>query len=724
MLIWRVKKMWKKYYQGQRGLIGVSFLILFLELLVVRLVGTEIRIFAYLSNLVLLAAFIGSGMGMLIKRRLSPVVSMAGVLVLTMVLKTNYIVRLPRLEFKLFSGISELLSPIADSYIWLKLDTYSRSGMVIGIGLTILLFLLLLVLFMPLGQILGQELNKSRQPLLAYSFNVAASIGGMWAFSLMSFGGLSPYLGLGLVLFGLVWLVGRDKELMTYWAICMVGTAVLLLPQNSGKQPFQQPVTFWSPYQKLTLSLVEKDKVYKPDGWYLEVNNVGYMGLLDLSKEAVERGAALVDPVLTEKGWDKRFSNQYDLPYMVQPGAKKVLIIGGGGGNDAAAAVRAGIPQVDVVEIDPQIIAIGKKYHPEKPYSQPTVHVYNDDGRAFIQNGGSGYDVVVMSLADSHTLNSSLTNLQLDNYLYTVESLKQVRKILNDKGILFLSFEVPKLWIGSRMQETVKQAFGVEPRVFEVRSEGAYGWGGVVFLVGKNGAALDETVALNEPLAAYISEHRADYPGEPINPLTDDWPYTYLDKPRLPLLQLVVAVIIGVTMLAIKGRVFAAQKLDWGFAALGAGFMLYEFQNISKSSLWFGNTWVTNLFIITGVLVFVLLANWVIAKREVEWKWIVVGMLASLGMQLLVPLTWFYGVPQLVRNLVVVVFLSSPHFFSALMFAYLLKRARVKSVAFGSNLLGSAVGGLIQILSFVWGIQALLWVTIGFYGLGAYWKRK
>ena len=170
MLIWRVKKMWKKYYQGQRGLIGVSFLILFLELLVVRLVGTEIRIFAYLSNLVLLAAFIGSGMGMLIKRRLSPVVSMAGVLALTMVLKTNYIVRLPRLEFKLFSGISELLSPIADSYIWLKLDTYSRSGMVIGIGLTILLFLLLLVLFMPLGQILGQELNKSKQPLLAYFF--------------------------------------------------------------------------------------------------------------------------------------------------------------------------------------------------------------------------------------------------------------------------------------------------------------------------------------------------------------------------------------------------------------------------------------------------------------------------------------------------------------------------------------------------------------------------
>ena len=46
----------KKYYQ----LTLVSFVILFLELLIIRLIGTEIRIFAYLSNLILLAIFVGS----------------------------------------------------------------------------------------------------------------------------------------------------------------------------------------------------------------------------------------------------------------------------------------------------------------------------------------------------------------------------------------------------------------------------------------------------------------------------------------------------------------------------------------------------------------------------------------------------------------------------------------------------------------------------------------
>ncbi len=45
----------------------VSFLTLFLELLVIRLVGTEIRIFAYLSNFTLLAIFAGSGLSTLFK---------------------------------------------------------------------------------------------------------------------------------------------------------------------------------------------------------------------------------------------------------------------------------------------------------------------------------------------------------------------------------------------------------------------------------------------------------------------------------------------------------------------------------------------------------------------------------------------------------------------------------------------------------------------------------
>ena len=55
----------KKYWD----IFIISFLALFLELLVIRLVGTEIRIFAYLSNYVLLAVFLGTGLGMILKKK-------------------------------------------------------------------------------------------------------------------------------------------------------------------------------------------------------------------------------------------------------------------------------------------------------------------------------------------------------------------------------------------------------------------------------------------------------------------------------------------------------------------------------------------------------------------------------------------------------------------------------------------------------------------------------
>src|SRR5262245_66581695 len=44
-------------------LVLVSFLILFLEISLIRFLSTEIRIFAYVNNLVLLACFLGMGFG-------------------------------------------------------------------------------------------------------------------------------------------------------------------------------------------------------------------------------------------------------------------------------------------------------------------------------------------------------------------------------------------------------------------------------------------------------------------------------------------------------------------------------------------------------------------------------------------------------------------------------------------------------------------------------------
>ena len=694
----------------------ISFIILFLELLLIRLISTEIRIFAYLSNLVLLAIFVGSGLGMVVKKKLSLALSAILLLVLVLILKTQYIVRLPNLEFKLFSGITEMLAPLSEAYIWLQVDTVSQLGILIGIGLTVMLLVLLGLTFMPLGQALGQELNQAKKPLTAYSVNIVASLLGMWAFNGLSVLGLSPFLGLVLGQLAVVGLMS-DPMKRLYGVVAVVATTVLLLPRVAY-QPQQQPVTFWSPYQKLILSLIKNPSRQQAEGWYLEVNNVGYMGLLDLSDYAIQERMAAIEPVFRDRMEELALSNQYDLPYKFKPEAEAGLIIGGGAGNDAAAAVRAKVGQVDVVEIDPKIVALGRKYHAEQPYAKSSVKVTVNDGRAFIETSDKTYDLVVMSLADSHTLSSSLTNVQLDNYLYTLESLKQVKSLLKDEGILFLTFEVTRPWIGQRLQKTITQAFGYAPKIFEVRSQGVFGWGGIVFVAGKQADTVDKIVAGNTNLAKFVNKYAKDYGNETVKVLSDNWPYIYLDKPRLPLLHLIMAAIIIGGLVGFKNRLVPGQKFDWAFFFLGGGFMVYEFQNISKSSLLFGNTWMTNLLIITGVLIFILMANWAVAKKVISFKIGGILLLASLGMQGLVPMSWFNSLSGAAKTVVAVGWLNLPHFFSGIVFAHLFTSSKQKAVACGSNLLGSAVGGFFGIVSFLWGIQSLIYITIGLYGLG------
>lgn len=699
----------------------ISFISLFLELLVIRVISTEIRIFAYLANLVLLATFVGSGLGMVSRRKLDLWVSQISLMVLVLVLAMKYIVRLPNLEFNLFSGITELLTPLSESYIWLQLETYSKSGVIIGLLLTLLLFLLVVVIFYPLGSYLGSLLNQTKKPLAAYSINVVFSLLGMWVFALMSYIGISPFFGLfGCML--LFWPLLTDQQSKIYSLIAVVAVAVVLLP-NSGKQPYEEPVTFWSPYQKLTLSLINKGKPHQAEGWYLEVNNVGYMGLLDLSPEATEERAEILTSAFggVEQA---RWGNQYDFPYRLKPEPKRVLIIGGGAGNDAAAALRANASKVDLVEIDPQIVRLGRKYHPEKPYSDIRVQVTVDDGRAFLERAKTGYDLIVMGLADSHTGSSSMTNVQLDNYLYTLESLSRAKQLLADDGLLVLTFEVPRPWVGQRLSKTVTTAFGHEPKVFEVRSDGAFGWGGIFFVTGKRPEVLNQILAEKPDVAAYIQDHQTGYQSGDINLLRDNWPYLYLDKPRIPVLHLVVALIISSIILLSRQAVVGKGKINWPFFALGAGFMVFEFQNISKASLLFGNTWMTNMFIITGVLGLILGANLATAKKWLTFPQAVMLMFVSLGLQLLVPYSIFNQLEGITKLILSIPFLTLPHFFSGLIFAQLFKREKDKAAALGSNLLGSAIGGFLEVLSYLIGMSGLIWVTILLYGVGIAKLRK
>ncbi len=709
------------FKQNYLKLFLISFLFLFIELLVIRVVSTEIRIFAYMSNLVLLAIFTGSGLGMLTKKKYSLSLSVLFFFLISLFLVIKYIVRLPNLEFKLFSGITELLAPLSEAYIWMQVETFSKTGIIIGLFLTLTLFVIIAFAFVPIGQFLGTSLNASKNPLLGYSINIVASLIGMWIFQTLSVLEVSPFLA---IVFGqllLIYLIKNKNEKILAVA-GVLATVVLLAPKSAG-QPFEQPNTFWSPYQKLILSRITNPERHQPTGWFLETNNVAYMGLLSLSPEDINQRMFAIEEVFLKNSQDIEFSNHYSLPYKFKPQPKEVLIIGGGGGNDAAAAYYAEAKNITVVEIDPTIIRLGKKYHPDAPYLKKNVKIVIDDGRAFLQKAQKKYDLIIMSLADSHTTSSSLTNLRLDNYLYTKQSLQKAKNLLTDDGLLFLSFEVTRPWIGSRIQKTIEDVFGYQPKIFEVRSKGAFGWGGIIFVASKDKQELDKILNNNLKLASFINKHRLTY-NTKINPLTDDWPYHYLDKPRLPLIHLFTAFIIGLGMTIFGLKNLKANGFSPAFFFLGIGFMLFEFQNISKSSLLFGTTWTTNLFIITGVLIFILAANFAVYKKIISLRLGFVLLFTTLISQLLIPLDLFNQLSGFIKLVSSVLFLCLPHFFSGIVFANLYTHSKNKAAVFGSNLLGSVFGGLLEMFSFLLGIQALVYFVISFYGLGWLFAQK
>src|SRR6185295_15321682 len=138
---------------------------------------------------------------------------------------------------------------------------------------------------------------------------------------------------------------------------------------------------------------------------------------------------------------------------------RRVLILGAGTGNDAAVAVRNGASEVTAVEIDPLIADLGRRLNPARPYADPRVRLVVDDGRHFLWNARDRYDMVVFGTLDSHTLLSGQVNLRLDNYIYTAESFRAARAVLEPDGLAAAYFSAWKPWLAERVYSTAGHAF-------------------------------------------------------------------------------------------------------------------------------------------------------------------------------------------------------------------------------------------------------------------------
>ena len=652
----------------------LSGLGLFVELLLIRWLDAQIRPLAYVKNLALIASFLGLGIGFALSRS-SRSVYPAAIVLLAITLSVGSV--FSALPEKAVSGPA---SP--ESNLGVEVAVAGRD-LAAFYGLIALVFGLVTLTTVPLGQIAGTFM-EDLPCLWSYSANVAGALGGILLFSAAAALMVPPWIG-ALVAFtvALVYLRSRWWFRLASGLVAGCAVAGMVLADHRPDRS-----TYWSPYNKIDLtrmlprSDIDESKV--PPAWEIRVQNLYYQHIVDLRRETLG-AVALAYP------FAERAAFSYDSPYEYKR-PRRVLVVGAGTGNDVAAALRHDVEEVVAVEIDPLILDLGRRLHPERPYQDPRVRVVIDDARAYLKRRGPSFDLIVFGLLDAHSgLFSTLSSsIRLDNYVYTVEALREAFSRLAADGVFYMSVYVEQPWTGSRLEAMLTEAWGAAP----LRVPGYLD--GHVYLAGP-GLADPEAGTAMAPSA---------YPSGPN--ATDDWPFLYLRDRVVP--PTVIAASIGASFVgALLVVVFfrGRARFDRHLFFLGAGFLLLETRTIAQLGLLYGATWQVSAITIGGILAVILAANVLVERFGSPSRMALYSMLGFLLLaNYAVPTGAALGGGPLAFA-AMTGFLLSPLFVAGLIFASSLRERQDLAPVLASNLVGSVLGGMLENLSMVFGISAL-----------------
>jgi spermidine synthase len=676
--------------------VGVAILVsaalsLVLELSLIRWQGAVFEMFAFYKNFGVLACFAGLGLGYATARH-QPIP-----LVLT----------IPLLAWQFLLFVVTRYGPPGWSVGLLRatpvveqLNMGSMGSAVASLPQYFAIMLLLAVTFMitalallPVGQLCGSVLER-RPKLRAYGLNLFGSLAGVVIFFALGFLWTPPLVWFTLSFVALLAFQTFDRRVLVVGVVgSAMATVILAWPFNVlWKETY-------SPYQLLELGPASPGTLtLRSAGHY-------YQKLLNLSPGYVQgsEDAAL-----------KHAALYYELPYRVIDPGSDVAIVGAGTGNDVAAGLRMGVARIDAVEIDPAIIAIGKAYHPERPYEDLRVHIVVNDARTYLKTTRRSYDAILYGLLDSHTLLSHASNVRLDSFVYTVEAFREARSRLKAGGVLSLSFTVLSRPMGRKIYLMLREAFdGTAPICIAAEYDGA-----VIFLVRERAPLSLPPDLLHQ--AGFI-EATATYadPAVRADVSTDEWPFFYMPVRTYPVSYVaVIALILALSWLLLRSVAsFQPRFSHSAFFFLGAGFLLVETKNITQLGLTFGNTWQVIGIAIAGILVMGFVANALVERLRPTGVVVpYVLLLAALALGIALAITG--GLPPTISGRLATLFaLSCPLFFSGIAFSTALQYSEDVSGALAANLFGAMCGGLLEYNSMYFGFTFLYWIAILAYSL-------
>jgi hypothetical protein len=212
-----------------RRLLLASVAALYFELVVIRYVGAEVRVFTNLKNIPLIACFFGLGLGMILGTR-RKLLFLFPVIGLFLFCVTRYAQPLHLADVDLL-WTYDLAQNVAANLGHRMLSTVRFLGLVLAFCALMVSF------FVVLGGLIGEPL-KQVPGLRGYGANLAGSLAGALMFSAVAFLNLGPAVWL-LVGFGLLLPLVRGK-----WPVVLflLTVAAVAKPERG---------TFWSPYSRI-----------------------------------------------------------------------------------------------------------------------------------------------------------------------------------------------------------------------------------------------------------------------------------------------------------------------------------------------------------------------------------------------------------------------------------------------------------------------------------------
>lgn len=640
-------------------LVLLSFLMLFVELALIRWIGSNVIYMSYFSNFVLLGSFLGIGIGFLraeAQTNLFPWSPVALAFLIAFVRIFPVQVERSTTEIIYFGAEGAQGLPI-----WIALPViftavaFTLATLAEGVARTFVTF----------------------KPLAAYRLDVAGSIAGIVAFTGLSLIGAPP-IGWAAVA-AATFLLLRTAAEAKLQLVAVLGLLAMLLVESLA------PFDSWSPYYKVTTL---------PQGgnsWNVFVNGIPHQEINSTKVRKAQEPLYLAP-----------YENR-DAP----PG--EVLVVGAGNGTDVALALERGATRVDAVEIDPRLFELGEKLHPDRPYRDERVTGHVEDARAFLERTTRTYDTILFALPDSLTVVAGQGSLRLESYLFTQEAIREAAEHLKPGGVFSMYNFYRERWLVDRLALTLARGFGHPPCV---QHEGEVNHVAVLTIGLEPGTvecADDWKIAAGTPEPA-----KDDHPFVYLRGRTIPGFY------GLVIGLILLLSVAGIRFVAGPLRMMKPY-LDLFF--MGAAFLLLETKNVVQFALLFGSTWLVNAIVFTGILVTVLVAIEFADRVRVRRTWIFyVILMASLVVSWLVTPAMLLGLAIPLRLITATAIAFTPVFLANVIFSQRFKDVSASGIAFGANLLGAMVGGMAEYTSLLVGYKNLLLLVAAFY-LAAFVSR-